>query len=83
MLPLKVFVFSEQGDRTPIKMDGPGDPESRTVSRLWTEMMEPHGILQSRLNNYPNFLNIPQKIPVPMDKVSSLEKTPTFSGDGI
>lgn len=32
--PLKVYVFSEKGDQTPIKMDGPGDPASRTVSRL-------------------------------------------------
>lgn len=27
MLPLKVYAFSEQGDQTPIKMDGPGDQE--------------------------------------------------------
>ena len=26
MLPLKVYVFSEQGYQTPIKTNGPGDP---------------------------------------------------------
>ena len=32
MLSLKVYVFSEQGDQTPIKMDDPGNPTSQSAS---------------------------------------------------
>ena len=32
ILPLKVYVFSEQRDQTPIKMDGPSDTASQNAS---------------------------------------------------
>ena len=32
MLPLKVYVFSEKKDQTPIKTSSPGDPASQNVS---------------------------------------------------
>lgn len=34
MLPFKVYAFSEQGDQTPIKTGGPGDPECLSCSLL-------------------------------------------------
>ena len=55
MLPLKVYVFSEQEEQTLIKMGGPGDPPFenalfqfpqssafRTTSRLLFKMLQPH-----------------------------------------
>lgn len=62
MLPLKFYLFSEQGDQTPIKMDGPGDPASKTASRVLTEMIQHHRTLQSRSNDYPDFHKVPSKI---------------------
>lgn len=34
MLPLKFYVFSEQGNHTPMKTDGPGDPEFQKASAI-------------------------------------------------
>ena len=65
MLPLKVYVFSEQGDQTPIKTNDPGDLASRTASRLLTEMLHPHTTLQSGPNNHPYFLRVPKDYQCP------------------
>lgn len=37
MLALKVYVFSEQRNQTPMKMNGPSDPAFKTTSRLLTD----------------------------------------------
>lgn len=42
MLPLKVYVFSEQGDQTPMKTEGPGDAASQNAfvivpSEFWIQ----------------------------------------------
>lgn len=44
--------------------DGSGDQSSRTASRLLTVTIQPHRILQSRLNNYSNFSQLPQSLPM-------------------
>lgn len=55
-LPLKVYVFSEQGNQTLMKMDGPSDPASTTDSRLVAEILQSHKLFQPIPNDYPNFL---------------------------
>ena len=34
MLPLKVYIFSEQGDQTSMKTDDPGDPTFQIASLM-------------------------------------------------
>ena len=59
MLPLKVYVFSEQEDSTPAKTGGPGDQAFQNASvavffrvlhpeqlKLLAEMVQPHRLLQ-------------------------------------
>lgn len=74
----KVYVFSEQGDQTPMKTEGPGDAASRNAfvivpSEFWKQNRfkaadwdDPAPkILQPRPNNYPDFSKVSLKIPTP------------------
>ena len=61
MLPLKVYVFSEQGNQTLMKMDGPNDPASTTDSRLVAEILQSHKLLPPIPNDYPNFYQVSLK----------------------
>lgn len=44
-------------------MNGPGGSASRTISRLLAKIIQPHKMLQPSLNNYPDFLKVPPKMP--------------------
>ena len=84
MFPVKVYIFSEQGHKTPIKMDGPGDPASRTASRLLTKLIQPQKIFQPRLNNYPDFSQDSPKLIVPPDnRKQSIENNAHIPKDGL
>lgn len=51
----KSKLILEQEDQNPIKIDGPGNPVPRKVSRQLAEMIQPHRLLQPRLNQYSKY----------------------------
>ena len=52
-LPLKVLRVRDQA---PINMDGPDDPTSRTTTKLLTEIIQLHRLLQSGFDYNPKFI---------------------------
>lgn len=83
MLPLKICVFSEQGDQKPVKMGGSGDPASQRASvavssELYTQrsfkasdLVQPHRVLQPRLD---------KSCPLSLHKAWTTNNTATLLG---
>ena len=82
MLPLKVDIFSEQGDHTPIKIDVPSNPAFKRASRFLAEKIQSPKLLQSRLNHYSKFSHVsPNPLP-PVIRKASRKLCPHFQKMG-
>lgn len=62
----------------------PLNSASKRSSNLLPEIVQPHSIFQPRLNNYPDFIQAPLKMPPPPnDRKQSIENTTTFLNKGV
>ena len=82
ILHLKVYVFSEQGNQRPVKMNGPSNPTAqnaqlqspqnsapKTDSRFLAKVVQPHKLFHPRPNNYIDFLKVFSKVSAHTDNI--------------